>query len=708
MPRNRPPWLLALAFVVAWAVRINNALTYPALRAFDGFGHFTYIWFMAENWRIPPPTSGWSFFHPPLYYWLMASIWNLLSGFDPVARLRAGTCLTATLGLAQAAVAWTITRRWFPRDPLWPALAAILMLFLPVHVFTAGYLGNESLNAVLSSIAVLVLLWTLRKPDVPRCLVLGICLGLAMLTKFTAVAIVAASFASLGLQTLARRDWKRGVVAIATVGAAMLPICGWFYARNIIEYHDPFKVSRDEFMVRRHEDLQTCGKRDLLEYLLFDPLIVLRPQWPRGIPLTGDLPFGVEHSSLRESVWTGAFANTFFDAVGAQVLPPVTVSDVSRHAGQVMLSLGLVPTVLVLVGLGTGLMRIRRYGWDDTLVPLLLAFAAALALFIQATRTVPMNAAVKATYLTPASVLFAFWFAVGAERVAASRPLLRRLLGTWGVVFPVATTIVFSNGVFLERHWLDDASTKSPVWQNLYGVVYYAGGWHERARELFETGLATSWHLSYENLATMALDEGRPLEALYDIRSAARMQPTQSFGTPPDKIIYERTTQAEYSNTMAVIYDRLGWADAALASARRAVELDPTIPESNYDLALLTLKSVLKPDGSRDPDRLAAALERSRSLIVTAVSADPAFFEARALAGSATILEGNCAAGEKMLRTELAPHPGRYRFYPVSTGLGDIMAAAVRRRMHLALPRELAPDSLPAWCSAGQDASSGS
>ena len=44
------------------------------------------------------------------------------------------------------------------------------MLFVPVHLYTAGCLGNENLTAVLSAWALFVLLATLRRPTMPRAL----------------------------------------------------------------------------------------------------------------------------------------------------------------------------------------------------------------------------------------------------------------------------------------------------------------------------------------------------------------------------------------------------------------------------------------------------------------------------------------------------------------------------------------------------------
>ena len=700
MQRSRCTLIFILMLGVATAVRLNNVLTFPSLRGFDGFGHFTYIWFMAEHWRVPLPTSGWSFFHPPLYYALMASIWTLLAPIDPVTRLTVGTALIALLGLTQALAIYAITRRYFPGQQLIHLLAAGLMLFLPVHLYSAAFLGNEGLNAVLCSLSLVTLLWVLRRPSVTRAALLGLCLGAAMLTKFTAIAFVAGAIGTLALQTWARKSWRTGFGTLVAAGAAMLLVCGWFYARNVSMYGTPFKMSRDEFMVRHVEDYQSKGLRNLWEYVLFDPLILRRPQWPRGISLVGDFPSDFPHSALRESVLTGVFANTWFDGGTGIVLPPVTMSEVSRRAGQLLLTLGLVPSILVVVGIWTAIRRLWRDGWDDTLAAMLVTFTAMVALFVQATSTVPMHAAVKATYLTPASLIFGFWFALGADRLGRASPRWLHRAALACAFLAVACVVVFSNNVFINRGWLVEASTNSGPWQNLYGIVYYAGGDRGRARELFDSAAGNSWYLGDENLAYLALQDGRPLEALYHVRTAAQLQPRQSFGTRADRMHFNLNAQADYQNQMAIIYYRLGWMDLALAAADKAYQYDGTIPEIRYDLAVLKLAHALSRHGTGD-GQITQAVAQSRALLLAATVGDPAFFEVEALAGSLDALDGNCERGMPTIRDALAPHPGQYRTYPVTTGPGNFHAAALQRRMHIEeLPELLRPEYQLARCTA--------
>jgi hypothetical protein len=154
--------------ILAACVRLHNALAVFVISGYDAFAHFTYIWFLADTGRVPLANAGWEFFQPPLYYAVMAAIWRSFDGMDPVLRLRVGMVPMAMLGLAQAAVAFAIVRRRFPRDYLVQLLATGLMLFLPMHLYSAGFLGNENLNGALGAVALLLAVRTVERATVAR------------------------------------------------------------------------------------------------------------------------------------------------------------------------------------------------------------------------------------------------------------------------------------------------------------------------------------------------------------------------------------------------------------------------------------------------------------------------------------------------------------------------------------------------------------
>jgi hypothetical protein len=678
-PRVRFCWSVALMVAAAVAVRIHNVVVFPALRAPDGFGHFTYIWYLADTGRVPLAMSGWSFFHPPLYYALMAAFWRLFAPLAPVARLKLGTGLVALLGLMHAGVCYAFVRRRFPDDRVVQVAAPGFLLFLPVQLYTAGYLGNEALGAVLCSLSLLLLLHLLEHPFGTRAALLGLGLGLGMLTKFTALGIVIGAYATIAVSSFVRRDVRGGIRLLAITTAVMLAVCGWFYARNVRIYGTPFQTSRDTLEVRRIENMQTQGERGLLEYVLFDPLILAEPHWPRGLPLYGKVPADTPRGPLRESVWTGVFANAFFDAVGGQVIPPITHDQGSLRAGQVLLTLGLVPTALVLLGMVATLGSLRRSGWSHPDAAMLASFVATLLLFVYSTKAVPMHAAVKATYLSPALAMFGFWFAHGLHRLRRAAPRVAVLALASCVLLAAASATVFTLGVVVGRGYLG-VTPKEALWQNLYGVVAYAGGERERARALFEASASRNWHLAHENLAAMALEDGRPVEALRHLRAASRWRRRQSFGLPEDQRLIDHATQADYRNSMAVIYYGLGRMSAATAMLRKSRALDDAIPEASYNQGVLDLTAALN---GRDPEQRDRLLKGAADAFERATVLDAGFDEAWAMRAAATALSGRCdVARASLAAAETAKRRG-LRLYPLETGTGDQHGSGLHRRRRI-------------------------
>src|SRR6202007_530240 len=98
MTRRRFVALAAVLIVAGAAIRLWNAVQFPLLTSYDGFAHFTYVWYLATTWRVPRPTAGWEFFQPPLYYAWMAAVWRTLGEGDAALRLPAGVAARALAG----------------------------------------------------------------------------------------------------------------------------------------------------------------------------------------------------------------------------------------------------------------------------------------------------------------------------------------------------------------------------------------------------------------------------------------------------------------------------------------------------------------------------------------------------------------------------------------------------------------------------------
>lgn len=680
----------SIMVAVAAAVRINNGLTYHPLQGYDAFGHFTYVWYLAETGRVPLATQGWSFFHPPLYYLAMLPFWKGLPSVDPMMRLHIGMVFMALLNLTHAGVAYLIVRRCFPGERLIHLLAVGLMLFIPVHLYGSAFLGNEGLGAVFCSLSILTLLATLARPSAARGAVLGLCLGLGMLTKFTALPIIVGGLAALGLQSLRRRTFGIGLRTVSACVLVILAVSGWYFARNISLYGNPFKLSRDEFMVQRVEHFQTKGNRTLLEYITFDPLILWEPQFPRGLPLAGEVPKDAKRGPIRESVWTGMYANSWFDGFGNWVLPAIDRNGGTRFAGRLLLSLGLVPTLIILFGMVTGATRSVRREWDDTIVAMLLITGAMVATFVQGTRVAPLHAAIKATYFMPITVVFSFWFALGLKVLSDRKRRCVSLVAFEGAVLAVAAVLVFTRGLIFETNHRGYGAL---AWENLEGMVYYAAGDRSTARRLFSSSARRRWHLALENLAALDFEEGKPQTALQYLEAAAQLERQQAFGIEEDAKYVIRMTQADYLNSKAVILHTMKSRGQALAAAKAAVNLGPDFAEPYYNIGVLTLFEAL--DGQEDgtnPERNRRLIREASRYLTTAVRLDPGLMPAVAALGVSQALAGDCDAAVPMLRQALDPPPGVRRAFPAETGTGDLHAAALgRRRLIESLPKELEP-----------------
>jgi tetratricopeptide (TPR) repeat protein len=640
-------WTVATAVlvVIAVAMRVQNSIAYPVPRGYDSFGHVMYIWYLLKTGRVPLANEGWSLFHPPLYFACAAAIWRVLERVDPIRVMHVISLGFAVLGVIPAWVSFAIVRRYFGSRPVLLLLAPAFVLFLPVGIYTAPMIGNEGLHAVLCAIIIYCLLRTVTDFRRAWAVGLGVSLGLALLTKFTASGMLLASTIAVALV-----GWHRGAVfaAIKLLAVALsiaFVISGWFYIRNFVEFGNPFQMSRDFFFVQRIENYQAPVDRTLSDYVSVDVSIFRMPSMFRP----GAAPV--------RSVWTGVFANTWFDAFGGWFLPGANSDPRVRDCGRVILLLALVPTALVLLGLVSALWRLQRHGWDDTLVTLLVVFGVIVAMYVQYTRSVPLYSTLKASYLLPVTVVFSFWLVLGFAALSRWPRWQTAVAADMGILAALIVP-VFSYGLLFQI-------APGPQDQNARGVVCYLAGFRDRAASLFASAAQDGLYVGHENMATIALENGDPYYALAEIARAEALMPLQVIGNRADRAVHIRAMRAEYQNTRASIYDQLGWRDLALKAARDAADLDSTLPEAYYNQAVLLLKAGLD--------------EQAAEVLPRAVELDPNFVEAWVLAGSLDAAHLDCTAAVPALEAD-RNHVRLRRRFPVETGWGDVTDAGIARR----------------------------
>jgi hypothetical protein len=127
-------------------------------------------------------------------------------------------------------------------DPAIALLAAVFVAFLPQFLFISGAISNDNLAACASAAA----LWFLARMHragftTSRAIVLGIFVGAAMLSKVNTLVLV--PLVLLTLFKLYFHDWRAGVRVAIIFLAVVALVSGWWFARNLYHYGDPFAIA---------------------------------------------------------------------------------------------------------------------------------------------------------------------------------------------------------------------------------------------------------------------------------------------------------------------------------------------------------------------------------------------------------------------------------------------------------------------------------
>lgn len=127
-------------------------------------------------------------------------------------------------------------------DALIALLAAAFVAFLPQFLFISGAINNDNLAATTSAAS----LWFLARLHrtgytTLRTIVLGIFVGAAMLSKVNTLVLV--PLVLLTLFKLYFRDWRAGVRHAIIFLATVTLVSGWWFARNMHHYGDPFAIA---------------------------------------------------------------------------------------------------------------------------------------------------------------------------------------------------------------------------------------------------------------------------------------------------------------------------------------------------------------------------------------------------------------------------------------------------------------------------------
>jgi len=286
--------MLLLAFIVTG---LSYSVIVPVFEAPDENAHFAYARYMAQTGSLPvqdPANPGpWSQegSQPPLYYLLAALV---IRGVDTsevaalqwknpqnvmghpaepgnknrfihtdrerfpyqgaVLAVHLARLVSVLMGAGTVWLTYLIARQVFapsgegPSEPALALASAAFVAFLPQFLFISAAVNNDSAVTLFStaSLYCLLRLTSSLGPQVAGdraqwawALALGICLGLALLSKLSALLLVPFLALTLAVEAWHKRLGHRFLVAVlAALGVAAL-VAGWWFLRNLRLYGDP-------------------------------------------------------------------------------------------------------------------------------------------------------------------------------------------------------------------------------------------------------------------------------------------------------------------------------------------------------------------------------------------------------------------------------------------------------------------------------------
>lgn len=303
-------------------VRVRMLLRFDPMAGFDANDHLPYIdWFRARL-DLPPLDLCRETYHPPLYYLVAGRFSRWAEATTP--ELGAPSVVFACLTLL---LIWFGLERHLPGQRLARLFGLALAALMPSAIHMAGMISAEAMNSFWSVLALLLAAELLSKGQRPKAWVaptLGLVLGLQMLTKISALVIIAAvgcgALLDLAWQPRERTRLWRSLRPWLMVAAVFCVTSGWYYARNqklygkaVLAGYDgvdklPAEIASKPYFARRSLDYFVSFPSDIFRF----------PYYPVG-------------TTPKPRFWPVLVASTFVDHYSYQFVASDPKSDVSSN-----------------------------------------------------------------------------------------------------------------------------------------------------------------------------------------------------------------------------------------------------------------------------------------------------------------------------------------------------------------------------------------
>lgn len=407
------PSLVRFLILGLWlALGINNCSKLDLIVGFDAAAHQKYMQFLIEREQLPYADDGWQMFQTPLYYLVSVTMVAALlpiveiNTIWPMLRIIPFVC-----GALQVEWCYRALRHAFPDRGDLQTLGVLVGGLMPMNIYISMGYTNEPMAGMFSALAVLWAVKAFRQPALAQTFVwpwyLGVLLGLAILSKFTAVLLIPPLALCLiwQMRPLGATRIASGLFSFAAAGCL---VCGWYFVRNVLKFGKPFVGGWDP--IRKIAWWQDPGYRSLDQILVF------------GESLAQPI-YGATYGFL-DGIYCTMWLDGYLSGTGFSDRPPWNFAFLISLA-----ALSLLPMLAILVGMATSF----RHP-DRSTRQILLFSTACVGIYMAAIfylfLTLPIVSTTKASYMIGLLPCLAILFTGGVERFLRP-PVVRAAVYGW-------------------------------------------------------------------------------------------------------------------------------------------------------------------------------------------------------------------------------------------------------------------------------------
>ena len=395
--------LLRLYFVVAtpYTYMQHDTWTFDATA-----GHVAYVFRLADNGlRLldVDPTSLWSFYNPPLSYYLGAA-WVCAGRAFGLADAQAAESLqwlSLAYSVGATYVGYLVLRQ-ARLEGRALALGFCAWALVPFFVPLSGNVSYDGLLTLLSLATLLLLMRWYEDPTLAWALRAGVCLGLALMTKTTAALLLLPALVTFILRLVYREGRPSAARLALQVAAVLVPAAvlgGWWHVYAYLRFGMPFGY----FQKVDPTDPMNCSAYSLAQRLL--------PSWE------GDFtPFYYVDVAGDYSIPVILLKTATFDLVG-KVVPKGPLFAI----GTVLDALGAALVLGAVCGLVFCLSDLRSHSHEQALpIALMASVLVAYAIgILQLSFSQPFSCSSNFRYIVPVALAGAFFLSrLGHRRLA--------------------------------------------------------------------------------------------------------------------------------------------------------------------------------------------------------------------------------------------------------------------------------------------------